>query len=47
MKDHEEHEQEIHNEIMTNTVDNFKYRNYNEKALDLLKPTLCINKLVS
>ena len=47
MKTHEDNELEIQQTMQNNTIENFKYRNYNAEALKLLKPTLSINKLVN
>jgi len=47
MNNQDEQEAEIHTAMQNNTIENFKYRNYNPEALNLLKPTLSIGKLVN
>ena len=46
MSQMEAKENEIHDYLQTATMDKIQYRNYNEKALLLLKPTTSINGLV-
>jgi hypothetical protein len=45
MNEIEGKEREIHDYVRTANMNNIQYRNYNEKALVLLKPTTSINAL--